>query len=72
MTVINKVPIREFSGKIIGFLESDAKGNQQVRDFSLKILGFYDKTNDVTRDFYGKIITRGNTVIGLLYQNLNR
>ena len=49
MTPISKVAIREFSGRIIGWLETDKEGNQQVRDF------------------YGKILTKGNTVNGLLY-----
>lgn len=67
MIAISKVAIREFSGKIIGWLETDKDGNQQVRAFSGKILGRYDKQLDCTRDFYGKILTKGNTVSGLLY-----
>jgi len=67
MIAISKVAIREFSGKIIGWLETDKDGNQQIRNFHGKILGKYDKALDCTRDFYGKIITKGNTVNGLLY-----
>ena len=69
MNAINKVAIREFSGKILGWLETDAAGNQQVRTFSGRIIGRYDKQLDCTRDFYGKIITKGNTVSGLLYSS---
>ena len=48
--IISKEPVREFNGKIMGFIETDKDGNQQVRDF------------------YGRILTRGNTVLGLLYK----
>ena len=65
--IISKEPVREFNGKIMGFIETDRQGNQQVRDFYGRILGTYDKKMDVTRDFQGSILTRGNTVLGLLY-----
>ena len=54
-----KQPIRDFYGKVIGFIEDTDKG-KTVRDFYGRILGFYDKKNDVTRDFYGKIIAKGD------------
>lgn len=66
--IVSKVPIREFSGKIKGWLETDKDGNKQVRDFSGRILGTYDKKFDVTREFSGKILSQGDTVVGLLYK----
>lgn len=57
--------IRDFSGKILGKIETDRVGNKIVRDFYGHILGRYDKRNDVTRDFYGKIVARGDNC-GLL------
>ena len=69
INIVKRDTIRDFYGKILGFVETDKNGDQQVRDFYGKILGFYDKRLDVTRDFYGKILTKGNTVIGLIYQN---
>lgn len=66
---ITKTPITQFGGKIIGYLETDAIGNQRVRAFGGKILGTYDKRLDCTRNFYGKILSRGNTVLGLLYSS---
>lgn len=57
--------IRDFSGKILGKIETDHLGNKIVRDFYGHILGRYDKRNDVTRDFYGKIVARGDNC-GLL------
>ena len=39
MRAISKEPVRLFSGKIIGYIETDKDGNQQARDFYGKILG---------------------------------
>ena len=67
MKAVSKEPVRLFSGKIIGYLETDKDGNQQARDFYGKILGTYDKKFNVTRDFYGKILGKGNQVTGLIW-----
>ena len=62
-----KVAIREWSGKIIGWLETDTiTGNKILRDFYGKILGTYDKKLDLTRDFYGRMIARGDQLSMLL------
>ena len=66
MYVKTKTPIREFGGKLIGWLEDDGQGNQQIRDFVGHILGFYRKSEDKTRDFYGRIIGNGNLLVMLL------
>lgn len=58
--IVNKQTIKEFSGKIIGTIETDNIGNKTIRDFYGKILGKYDKKQNVTRDFYGKIVARGD------------
>ncbi len=47
----DKVTIRDFTGKIIGFIETDTLGNKIVRDFYGRIVGKYDKKTDTTRDF---------------------
>ncbi len=60
--------IRDFSGRIIAYYEHQSNGDIVVRAFNGMILGKYDKQCDVTRDFYGRIITRG-CVLGLLIQN---
>ena len=58
--LVTRTPIREFSGKIIGYIDNDTTGDKIVRDFYGKILGRYDKKNNVTRDFYGKILAYGD------------
>lgn len=57
---MDKQTIRDFSGKIIGFIETDSRGNKTVRDFYMRVLGYYDKSLDVTTDFYHRVIARGD------------
>ena len=57
---MQEVVIRDFSGKIIGFVEIDNKGNKTIKNFQRQILGYYDANENVTRDFYRRIIARGD------------
>ena len=62
--------IKEFNERILGIHETDANGNPTVRNFpGRQILGYYKKDMDVTTDFYGRIISRGNTAIALIYKD---
>ncbi|MBE6643258.1 MAG: hypothetical protein E7615_06365 [Ruminococcaceae bacterium] len=62
-----KLVIREFGGKIIGYVYVDENGKKTVKEFSGKILGYYYPDRDVTTDFYGKIIARGDASSALLF-----
>lgn len=64
----DKQPIREWNGKIIGWVETDSiTGDKIIRDFYGRILGKYDKKFNVTRDFYGRVLYKGDQS-GLLLQ----
>jgi hypothetical protein len=61
-----KETIRDYAGRFIAIYEYHDNGDITVRDWqSRMILGFYRKSRDVTTDFYGRIIARGNA-IGML------
>ena len=60
--------IRQFSGKIVGFIDVDSNGDKTVRAFSGMILGYYRKNRDVTTDFYGKIIAWGD-ITGIFFKD---
>ena len=69
----NQEILRDFYGKIIGYIETDNTGNKVIRDKYRKILGRYDKKNNVTRDFYGRIVGRGDqSSILFLKDKLNK
>ncbi len=58
--------VKDFYGRILGSIET--QGTKQIaRNFYGSILGTYNSVDDKTRDFYGRVLTRGNTLIGLIY-----
>ena len=64
--IVDKQIIKDWRGKIIGYIETDNYGNKIVRDFYRRILGRYDKKHDVTRDFYGRRVAKGDQCSMLL------
>lgn len=58
--------IKDWRGKIIGFIQTYPNGDAKILDFYRKILGTYNKTLDVTKDFYGRIVAKGNQLTMLL------
>ena len=55
--------IRDFAGRFIAILTYEDNGDIKVQDWqSRMVVGYYRKSRDVTTDFYGKIIARGNAV----------
>ena len=58
--------IREFSGSVIGYLDHESNGDITVKEFSGRILGKYEASSDTTKDFYGRILYRGNMASALL------
>ena len=71
--MMNEEYIRDYNTKqIIGIIRTENNGDQAAIDFATrKILGFYRASRDVTTDFIGRILTKGNTVVALIYKNLN-
>lgn len=65
--MIEKQKLQDWTGKIIGFIETDTRtGNKVIRDFYGRIKGKYDKKLDVTRDFYGRQVAKGEQLMMLL------
>lgn len=62
---MNRTPIKDYRQRILGWLE-DTDQYIIARDFYMRILGRYDKKMDCTRDYYGRVLTQGNTVAGLI------
>lgn len=59
-------PIKDWTGKILGFVETDSNGNKVLKDFYGRILGKYNKRLDVTQDFYGRKVGSGDILMTLL------
>ena len=61
--------IRDFYKRILGYVDTDTvTGCKTIRSFSMKILGTYDPRENLTRDFYRRIIGSGDLTMMLLAQ----
>lgn len=58
--IIDRQIVKNWQGKIIGYIETDNFGNKTVKDFYRKTLGRYDKKANVTKDFYGRVVAKGD------------
>lgn len=63
--------IKDWRGKVLGFIDTYSNGDKVIRDFNLRILGRYDKKLDVTKDFYGRVLAKGDQLPMLLSQAKN-
>lgn len=61
--------IKDFYGRVIGSLEELSNGDIIAKDFHGRVKGKYKKSDNTTRDFYGRVIARGNQLGMLLNSN---
>lgn len=59
--------IRDFYGRIIGFVQENDDGSKIAKDFYRRILGYYDPITNTTKDFYHRVVARGDALVGLIY-----
>lgn len=60
--------IKDWTGKIIGTLETKPNGDKIIKDFYGRIKGTYIKKLNMTKDFYGRPVGKGDQLISLLYK----
>ena len=65
-----KVYVKDFYNRIIGSTE-DMGDEVVVRDFYNKVLGYYRKRENITMDFYRRIIGKGDLSSALIWQEYN-
>lgn len=63
-----KETLKDYYGRIIGYIETKPNGDQTGYDFYHRIVGYYQKKQNVTTDFYRRIVGRGNILSGLIAQ----
>ena len=59
-------PLKDFYGRILGYLDYDYRGDGVATDFGGRILGRYTSSDDRTRDFYGRILYQGDGLSALI------
>ena len=58
--------VRDQYGRILGSYEEASDGKITLRDKYGKILGTYSPRDNLTRDMYGRVQGKGNTLSRLL------
>lgn len=58
--------IRDFYGRVLGYVDYDYRGDGTATDFYGKVLGKYRSSDDKTLDFYGKILYQGDCLSALV------
>ena len=59
--MIERQKVKDWTGKIIGFIDTDTvTGNKVIRDFYGRITGKYNKKLNITQDFYGRTVAKGD------------
>jgi hypothetical protein len=61
-----KIPLKNFGGKVLGYIECNSDGDQKLTDYGGFVLGRYIAKSNTTQDYGGKVLTRGNTLTMLL------
>lgn len=69
--MIERQKVKDWTGKIIGFIDTDSvTGNKVIRDFYGRIQGKYNKKLNITQDFYGRTVAKGDqSSMMLTYKN---
>ena len=63
---MDEIVVKNFYGKILGYIKTLPNGDQEVKNFYGQILGYYKKSNNVTTDFSGKWLYQGNCLSALI------
>ena len=63
---MNKMAVRDYRGKNYGYITTDSDGNKYVTDWKGTRLGSYDAKRDMTLDWKGNIIARGDMASSLI------
>lgn len=64
---MEKEYIREFSGKILGYIQTRPNGDKTAHLFSGKIVGKYNKAMNWTTTFEGRVLAKGDILTSLIY-----
>lgn len=65
---MSEIVIKDYYGKMIGRIEEQPNGDKVVRDYYGMIKGYYRKSQNITVDYYGKLVAQGDVASSLLYR----
>lgn len=59
-------PLKDFRGRIRGYIDTKPNGDKWVYSWEGRLLGKYLKNVDQTRDWYGHVIAKGDAAASLI------
>ncbi|MCR4593476.1 MAG: hypothetical protein K5761_00285 [Clostridiales bacterium] len=59
-------PLKDWTGRVIGYVDTDSQGNKKLFDWQGRVLGTYNVSLNLTRDFYGRQVGKGDILLTLL------
>lgn len=59
--------LRSASGKLIGSIETNSIGTQELRDSNRRLIGTYNPSTNQTKDSSGRLVGSGNLLTSLLH-----
>lgn len=64
--------IKDYYGKILGYIRTETNGDKTAFDFYRRKLGSWDKKKDITKDWTGRIISKGDSLASLIVSGDNK
>lgn len=58
--------IKDYYGRIIGYVQTQPNGDKIGKDFYHRVVGYYDKRTNTTKDFYRRVVARGDALVSLI------
>lgn len=58
--------VKDWRGWVLGYLSPSSNGDVVAYDFYRRKVGSYRAATDTTVDFYGRMVSRGDTTMALI------
>lgn len=65
---MQELSVRDFYGRTIGYIQVFDDGRRVALDFYRRKLGEYSPNSNNTKDFYGRIVAKGDFTAMLIQQ----
>lgn len=67
---MNRDWIKDRNGKVLGYIDTDSNGNKVAKTRDGKVVGYYKEKFGTTTDASGKVISRSDTVVSLIFSQM--
>ena len=61
--------LKDFGGRIVGYIETSPNGDKVGKDFYRRIVGYYEASSNTTKDFYRRVVGKGDMLSALVWNS---